>query len=376
MLIQSHQAGELRPGNPALTIIDRIYEAAVVTERWPDVLEEIGRSVGARGAVFIAVSAMGPSWICAPSLEREMADYAAEGWTANTEHIDPLFMDPHPGFRSETTYRTIEEIEALAVKRDFMIPRGLIAGAASVFPGAANDALYLAIEGFTSHAAAESAVPALDLLRPHIGRALSLAAQVNHARDEALVEGLQLGGIGAAITSADGRLRSYNSKFELAVGFMMDTRAGRLGFIDPFLQTALSKALGGRTENISVASVALQPRHQQARIVVHLIPLRGRAREVGESDGVLMLVADGSNELLPDPNLLRLLFDLTPAEARIARSISEGMTIDEISKNNGTSAMTVRTQLRSVFAKTGATRQVELVRLLMGIAGRLGTDAS
>jgi DNA-binding CsgD family transcriptional regulator len=339
-----------------------------VTDRWPDVLEQIGTSVGALGAVFIAVTPAGPNWICAPSLERHMADYAAEGWAENTEHTGPLFSDPHPGFRAETAYRTIEQIEALAVKRDFMIPRGLIAGAASVFPGASNDALYLAVEGFNTHAAAERAVPALDLLRPHICRALSLTSQVNHARNKAVLEGLQMSEVGAAIIGTDGRLKAYNSSFDAEVGSFIDARPGAPCFTDRFLQAAIIKALSGEQATASVASIALRPTEELSRVVVHLIPLKGHAREVGDADGVLMLVANGTNQLLPDPNLLRLLFDLTPAEARIARALTEGATVDQIARNGGTSVMTVRTQLRSVFTKTGATRQVDLVRLLMGIA--------
>src|SRR5206468_9111611 len=100
-------------------------------------------------------------------------------------------------------------------------------------------------------------------------------------------------------------------------------------------------------------------------IALHLLPLRGRAREISGSDGVLMLTARAANEMLPNADLLRLLFDLTPAEARISRLLAKGMTIAEISRATRTSEMTVRTQLRSVFSKTGARRQVDLVRLLI-----------
>lgn len=115
-------------------LIERIYETAVVTELWPELLQDVGTSVGALEAVFIGISRTGADWICAPGLEQDMTDYAADGWPADTEHTGPLFADTHSGFRAETACRTVEEIERLPVKRDFMIPRGLIAGAASVFP--------------------------------------------------------------------------------------------------------------------------------------------------------------------------------------------------------------------------------------------------
>ena len=66
--------------------------------------------------------------------------------------------------------------------------------------------------------------------------------------------------------------------------------------------------------------------------------------------------------------LVRSLFDLTPAEARVARSLSAGETLDDIAETGGVSRNTVRTQLRGVMEKTGCTRQAELVSLLANLS--------
>lgn len=348
-------------------LVDRIYEAAVATELWPAVLEDIGQSVNAMGAVFISISPSGTDWICASRLEKHMSDYAAAGWAADTEHTGPLFADTHAGFRAETAYRTVAEIEALPVKREFIIPRGLIAAAASVFQGASNDALYMTVEGFCSHTLAERAVPVLDQLRPHIGRALSLSSKVRQARTDALVSGLEVAGVGAAVLGRDRKLRAANETFQRTLGAVMIERVGALLFTDAFVQAAVEAALACRADESSktVASVGVRISEEATPIVLHLVPLRGRARDVCGSDGVLMLTARAANEMLPNADLLKLLFDLTPAEAQIARLLAEGMTIAQVSRATSTSQMTVRTQLRSVFLKTGTRRQVDLVRLLI-----------
>jgi len=66
----------------------------------------------------------------------------------------------------------------------------------------------------------------------------------------------------------------------------------------------------------------------------------------------------------PSPELLQALFDLTPAEARTASQITEGKSIEQISFSGGVAQTTIRTHLKSVFAKTGVQRQAELVSLL------------
>jgi DNA-binding CsgD family transcriptional regulator len=74
---------------------------------------------------------------------------------------------------------------------------------------------------------------------------------------------------------------------------------------------------------------------------------------------------------VPPAQLLEALFDLTPAEARVARAIGEAQPPEDVAGALGVSVETVRKQLRAVFAKTGTSRQAELVRLLAGL-GRHG----
>lgn len=352
----------------ASALIERIYEAAVATSLWPGVLQDIGTAVGAQGAVFIAVSELGTDWVCAPALEDHMAAYEAAGWAADPEHTAPLFADTHAGFRAETAYRSIEEIEALPVKRDFMIPRGLIAAAASVFQGVSDDALYMTVEGFQTHGAAERAVTSLDLFRPHVGRALSLSAKVRQARTDAVIAGLELAGVPAAIIDPDRRLKAVNQSFETSIGPLIVERFGRVAFNSAFLQTAVEASLTQPPDQPAmVASVAVQVAEDESPSVLHLLPLRGTARNVCGSDGILVLAAKTANQCLPKADLLRLLFDLTPAEARVARLIAAGRSVDEIARASSTSELTVRTQLRAIFSKTGVQRQAQLVRLLGSI---------
>jgi DNA-binding CsgD family transcriptional regulator len=61
------------------------------------------------------------------------------------------------------------------------------------------------------------------------------------------------------------------------------------------------------------------------------------------------------------------LFDLTPAEARVARSLAAGDTVDGIAAAAAVSSNTVRTQVRGILEKTGLHRQAQVISLLGGI---------
>nr|WP_255613894.1 helix-turn-helix transcriptional regulator [Pseudogemmobacter faecipullorum] len=54
---------------------------------------------------------------------------------------------------------------------------------------------------------------------------------------------------------------------------------------------------------------------------------------------------------------------LTPAEAKVASLILQGHRPKEIARDLGVSVETVRSQLKAVFAKTGAASQADLVRI-------------
>ena len=63
---------------------------------------------------------------------------------------------------------------------------------------------------------------------------------------------------------------------------------------------------------------------------------------------------------------VRRLFGFTPAEAGLAMILADGQTLDAASTELGVSMNTVRTHLKSMFLKTGTTRQTDLVRMILG----------
>lgn len=84
----------------------------------------------------------------------------------------------------------------------------------------------------------------------------------------------------------------------------------------------------------------------------------------GERSLAMVLLYQAESRIELDPFIVAGVFDLTPAEARVAVAIAEGETIETIAERHSVSMNTVRTQLRNVFEKTRTTRQVELVGLL------------
>lgn len=87
----------------------------------------------------------------------------------------------------------------------------------------------------------------------------------------------------------------------------------------------------------------------------------------GEHEGVLCLVAPLDHRRTATVHQLMQLFGLSAAEARLARALASGETLEAYARENALKIPTVKTQLQATFAKTGTDRQAALVRLIMGI---------
>jgi len=78
----------------------------------------------------------------------------------------------------------------------------------------------------------------------------------------------------------------------------------------------------------------------------------------------LVILTDPDRQSASPARQLKALFGLTTAESRLAAALATGHTPAEFALNAGLSENTVKTQLRSVLAKTGTRGQAELARLI------------
>lgn len=84
----------------------------------------------------------------------------------------------------------------------------------------------------------------------------------------------------------------------------------------------------------------------------------------GERPLVLATLFDPRQVSSLDPFALANMFKLTPAEAKVASRLADGLSASDIAQAHGTTQATVRSQVRQVLAKLGAQRTVDAVRML------------
>ena len=133
------------------------------------------------------------------------------------------------------------------------------------------------------------------------------------------------------------------------------------------VQEAIESGMGDQ-EKIRVMAIHNGSAEERGLAII-AVPLHPKIRALEEKAGIyaalLISTIESSSGL--DPELLQLLYALTPSEAKLAVCLSDGYSLEQCSEASHISMNTVRGYLKLIFQKTETSRQAELVALLRSI---------
>lgn len=344
------------------TLIDEIYEAGILPEKWPGVLDRLARIADAEGTVLFAAAPGEPCWVASAAIRDVIALWANSPWFLQDPRGQRLVPIKEPRFLTDLDEFTLEELEKDEFYQDFLKPLGFGWCVGTSIRSPSGDTLVFSIEKRLDKGPVPRSVASqLDQLRPHLARASLLSARIGLERAKATVAAFDTLGLPAVVMTSKARALAVNAAM---ANYSAEIRIGardEVQFVNPSAQEHLIETIEGRRSrdgcSIPVAGSA-------APFVAHLLPLRGAGLDVFTGATLLLYVTPVSQQHPPAAEVLQALFDLTPAEARVAGLIAEGRTVEAITERLSVTSNTVRTQLKSIFTKTGVGRQAELARLL------------
>jgi DNA-binding NarL/FixJ family response regulator len=195
--------------------------------------------------------------------------------------------------------------------------------------------------------------------------------QIRLERDGAALLARSLGSqAGAAfVFSADARLLQTTAEAErlLAEGDRLRLRGGRLragfGPDDLRLAAALSRASAG--EEWTCSLLVRDP--DGARPLMLDVASWGRsAHALGFGPAVLVTVRHDGAAAVRGAAAVGAAYGFTRSETLVTEALALGRSPEAVAAERGVVVSTVRTQIRSLYAKAGVTRQAELVALVLG----------
>lgn len=374
-------------------LIEAIYEAAVLPEQWPAVLGEIADLNGFAGGVLSAsppvrqemlpLVARKIRWIASSGIEPVISRYFEEGWYARCNWSRRGFKQANPCFVMDTDLFSAAEADAEPSYQFFR--RHGIGGSATLFmrvPPSENFAFSFD-RWLKDGPVTPEMVARIEPLRPHLARAALISSRLGLERAHAAAQALAILGLPAAVLCPKHRILAANGLMQAMMPTRVEERAGGRMHLsdrraDGLLSRALANALASSDRALDadqVFSIPVAAREGLPALVVHVVPIRRRARDIFASAASIVLLTPVCQRELPAASVIQGLFDLTAAETRVAQMIANGETVDRIALNAQISQQTVRTHLKSVFSKTGTTRQASLAILLNSTSIRVESTA-
>jgi len=181
-------------------------------------------------------------------------------------------------------------------------------------------------------------------------------------------------GCGAALLGSDKRVLHLNERARGYLGTGLAVRGGCLCATDKVSDAALQATLDRHLSKSSAPPKrgqrdALGVRREERRpLILRVIPVEAEARASFEDAALLLVIVDPEDCPEPSDGMLQQVFGLTKSEAKVANRLLCGDALADIAKAHDVEVGTIRSQVKSIFAKTQTSKQSELVALMTRLA--------
>lgn len=356
-------------------LVDDLYEAAANPEKWINALDLCDQLFGANSAhVFYWDNSVGTR--IAGYRSRSFADDHPE-WDYY-HRLNPR-REILSRLRAGTPLNCADYIDDRAVQKseffnDYSLPAGrrFLLG---VYPfnNKHTTTAFAVMRGPNDSAFSSSDARLMERLAPHLRRVARIEQRLRAALTDSQYSVAALNKLADAIIVVDekGCIVRSNEVAEsmFFAGQPLRSVSGRLYATDEFetdklreLISQVSRMRRDEAEECGGAFVIDSPSGDRCGVTV--VPMRPSASLFDLADKSFALVV-ASKVNRPDSltNRIRQAFCLTPAEARLADQVMQGKRLEDIASENQVRTTTLRTQLKSIFLKTGTSRQSDLVGL-------------
>ena len=205
-------------------------------------------------------------------------------------------------------------------------------------------------------------------LGPHLARVVRLAelfAATNLATGLSALEQLKYAAI---VIDERGVAINLNGPARDLLGDDFSILAGRPVARDRAsnrrLQRLVGSALAAKHDTKTLREPAVIARAEAPWLLADAMPVTSFGSDLFNAGHAILVLTDLTLLSVPDETRLSLVFSLTAAEAKLAKTLASGHGIDAAATSLRVNRETARSQLKAVFAKTNTCRQAELVALV------------
>ncbi|MCB8882210.1 hypothetical protein ACELLULO517_18330 [Acidisoma cellulosilytica] len=382
------KASDEQPAQPRLqtlsTLIGAIYDTVINPDTWSDVLADITDFVGAARGILILedaiettksafyISFTDPDWV--------------RSYLETYLLLNPMRLATFGQVQAGKVILTSDLMEPAEYARsrfvkEFLSQRQMVDLAVVVLEATATTITVLSVARSRQQGIADEDVRhRLELIGPHVRRAATIGRSLNR-------EKLAASTLSDTLDALDGAI------------FLLDGQAAVL-----HSNRGAQSLLADRPDAAAIIGGRLRPGNLQARDLLDQVLIQaGNGDDALGTDGISIIFAaakgktlvgtvislvNGSRQTIAGPyravaalfvrelqfdspasaTVLKSHYGLTPREIAVVAGIVEFGGVPQIAAVMGLTSATVRSHLKSIFLKTGTSRQADLVKLVAGTA--------
>lgn len=354
-----------------LGLIDDIYEAGAHPERWAHALCRLADVTGGIDATMGGQTAAQVPLLVTARTDPDSVRLYAEHYHSRNAMQLALHAVPVGRPVVDRAVIDIETFHASAFYNEWCRPQHYLHGAAINLATSQGWSATLMVSGRQDYG--HDAMHILTAVAPHLIRAFQLNQLLHETRTMGMgaFAALEYLDRGALLVGAGGKVRPANGIAEaiLAEGDGLMLRDGQLSCANANETAALQRLVAQCVRGIAVrdeGTMQIGRSEGRSPLTLQCVPFPTSNWWPGFSQQWAMIfVTDPDARMIQATERLRQRYGLTRAEARLAWEIVRGGGRKTAAEKRGISVATARSQLTSIFDKTGVRRQSELVRLLM-----------
>jgi DNA-binding CsgD family transcriptional regulator len=344
-----------------------LLDAAIDPARWTEAMETVAQYGNSNGAVLFQVKGRGPGTPHTRSLDEVLDEYFRDGWHLRDERTRGLPYIKKKGIFVDQDFVSREEMDRSDYHRGFLA-RYDINWSAGVGFSNADDEWCLVFERGDKQGFFEPREQA-DLVRfaTQLDRVAALGRNLAYANATGMLDAYESIGSASFLLDRFGRVIRLNAQAQRLIGDGLMLSHGRLSCGHPRDSAALAGLIAALTtpDSATVALPLVAARRPAKRpLAIQGIPLTGLASAVFSPAKSILLVADTEKRSVTPLEHLRTMFGLTTTEAILVSHLEQDITLSNAAEQTGIAFETARSYLKRIFAKTGTSRQSELLMLL------------
>jgi DNA-binding CsgD family transcriptional regulator len=341
-------------------------DATVDPRRWREAMDVASNVTGSAGAVLLQISDRLPFVPYGKDQAASFESYIKDGLFHRDERYRCAPILASRGAATDLNFISAERMKNHPYYQEPPAPHNL-QWFAGVRIAAGDDLWCLSIQRSASQGPFSSQEKKLLAeLSPRLSGSAALSRALGFVAASALLEAFELSETALVLLNRAGEAFRLNCHAKKVIDSDIRIIKKRLVSYKPDATNQLDRAIHEliwKNDGSAIMPPVRLPRNTRQSVLAYPLKVSSVSAHVFSESQAQLVLVDPEKRYRPPEAALQAAFDLTAAEGRLASRIASGEPLEAASGVLKIAKQTARNHLKVIFAKTGVSRQAELVAL-------------